>query len=274
MTPTRTGAVDLMNLYMENLYAKSSFVLRHTAHTNTSARKPARLNVGRGRRRPRQLDLVFRAWGGRRLRAGRKPNGPKAGVSHLSRATLRADTPVHVTLRVREGLPSLRRRGLFLGVHRALIQGRERFGFRVCEYSVQGNHIHLIVEANDRRALWRGLQGLSVRIARTVNRELGRVGGVFADRYHARALKTPLEVRRALRYVLHNRAHHRGVRRARDSRAWLDPCSSAASFRGWLGLFGGPATPLVADDAVLEPRTWLLRVGWRRKGLLRARDTP
>jgi putative transposase len=224
--------------------------------------------------RSRQLALTFRTWGGSRPGAGRKPNGRQAGVSHIRRASLRGDLPVHVTLRVREGLPSLRQRRLFGRVHRALVQGRERFGFRVCEYSVQGNHIHLVAEASDRRALARGIQGLSIRIARSINRGLGRRGSVFADRYHARALPTPREVRLALRYVLHNAVHHRRGRERPAARAWLDPCSSAASFRGWLGKSGAAATPLLADDATVQPRTWLLRVGWRKAGLLRARDAP
>jgi REP element-mobilizing transposase RayT len=222
----------------------------------------------RSRRTPRQAELVFRTWGGRRRGAGRKPNGEKAGVSHLHRAALAAHTPVHVTLRVRAGLPSLRRRGVFRRVHRALVEGRERFGFRLCQYSVQGNHIHVIAEASDRRALSRGMQGLAIRIARTVNRGLALRGRVFADRYHARALKTPLEVRHALRYVLQNAAHHG------NRRVGLDSCSSAPSFGGWLGRSGGAATALVSDDAIVSPRSWLLRVGWRKRGWLHARDTP
>jgi len=224
------------------------------------------------RRRQSQVAFAFRTWGGRRDRAGRKPNGPKAGVSHLRRPLLRPNTPVHATLRVRAGLPSLRRRGLFLLVHAALIQGRERFGFRLCQYSVQSNHIHLIAEAPEMRALVRGIQGMAIRIARAINRELGLRGAVFADRYHARALKTPLEVKRALRYVLQNAAHHDGARRG--GTAWLDPCSSAASFRGWLGRTGKLATPLVSDDAVVSPRTWLLRVGWHKHGWLHVREGP
>jgi putative transposase len=174
----------------------------------------------------RQLALAMRTWGGKRPGSGRKPNGAAAGVPHLRRPVLRGDAPVHVTLRVRPGLPSLRRRGLFLNVHAALIEGRERFGLRLCQYSVQSNHIHLIVEATETRALVRGMQGLAIRIARTINRKLGVRGAVFADRYHARALKTPLEVRHALRYVLQNAAHH-GWGRLR-LRPALDPCSSAA----------------------------------------------
>jgi REP element-mobilizing transposase RayT len=85
-------------------------------------------------------------------------------------------------LRVRRGLPSLRAHALFGRVRRALAQGRERFGFRLVHFSVQRDHLHLLVEAGDRRALSRGVQGLSVRIARAANGELGRKGRVFADR--------------------------------------------------------------------------------------------
>jgi len=68
----------------------------------------------------------------------------------------------------------------------------------VLQFSVQRDHIHLLVEAPDGRALSRGLQGLAIRIAKGVNRILGRRGRVWADRFHARALRTPREVRNAL----------------------------------------------------------------------------
>jgi len=223
-----------------------------TASASRAARpKPRRRRVQP--QQPQQSAVTLHTWGGSRPGAGRKPNGQKAGVSHLRRAPLRGDLPVHVTLRVREGLPSLRQRAPFRQVHLGLVQGRERFGFRLCEYSVQADHIHLIIEATDRRALARGIQGLSIRIARAINRSLDRRGPVFADRYDARPLRTPREVRLALRIVLPNAA---------------DLCSSAASFRGWLGQSGAAATPLVTDDATVQPRTWLLRVGWRKAGRL------
>ena len=81
---------------------------------SSRARSSQGVRSGRRKKRPRQLDLVFRTWGGARPRAGRRPKGAKPGVSHLRRASLPAQTPVHVTLRVRDGLPTLRRRGLFL----------------------------------------------------------------------------------------------------------------------------------------------------------------
>ena len=110
---------------------------------------------------------------------------------------------MHVTLRVRAGIVSLREGRLFEQVRLALAAGRERFGFRLVHFSVQSNHLHLIAEAQHGRALALGMQGLSVRLARAVNRALGRRGRLLADRYHTRALKTPRAVHFAVRYGIH-----------------------------------------------------------------------
>src|SRR5712675_291316 len=158
-----------------------------------------------------QTELVFRTWGGARKGAGRKRATARPNVSHLERASLDANHPVLVTMRVRRDVPNLRTQRPMAGVRLAFAGGRRRFGFRLVHFSVQGNHLHLIVEAADKRALSRGMQGLAVRIARAVNRAAGRSGRVFADHYFARELKTPAQVRRAVRYVLDNRMLHGGL---------------------------------------------------------------
>jgi REP element-mobilizing transposase RayT len=113
-----------------------------------------------------------------------------------------------------------------------LIRGRiEDFangeGFQVREYSIQGNHIHLIVEAEDREALARGIKSLEIRLAIHLNRLMSRKGRVFADRYHQHILKTPTEVRRALKYVLQNRRKHAAEWGRDIPESWRDPYSSA-----------------------------------------------
>jgi REP element-mobilizing transposase RayT len=211
-----------------------------------------------------QRVLVFRSWGGARRGAGRKPNGLRAGVAHTTRAILAERHPVHITSRLRAGLPSLRRDDERRVLERALAAGAERFGFRLVHHSIQSNHVHLLAEARDRRALWRGMQGLHVRVARALNRLWSRRGTVFADRYHARALRTPREVRAALVYVLNNARKH-GIHLAST-----DPFSSGPWFDGWRTRVRGTrrARPGVA------PRSWLLRAGWRRRGLLDVRESP
>ena len=198
-------------------------------------------------------------WGGRRRGSGRKPKGERAGVPHRRKGALAARFPVHVTTRVDDDLASLRQgmeQDVLAGAFRS---GCERFGFRLVQFAVLGNHLHFVVEARDRRALFRGLVGLLTRIARRLNKAWGRKGKVFPDRFHERILRTPREVRNALRYVLQNALRH-GYAVPRGA---PDPCSSGRWFDGWrdyVARFPQPRPVAVA-------RTWLVRAGWRRHGL-------
>lgn len=221
----------------------------------------------------RQLSLALqvRTWGGARRGAGRKPSGARALVSHGARRELAARHPVHVTIRVARDLPSLRRKGAFGVVRAALRAMASRADFRVVHYSVQRNHLHLLVEADNRPALSRGMAGLQIRLARGLNRHLSRRGKVFMDRFHARILKTPTEVRNALAYVLNNARKHAAEHGVRLARGWLDPFSSASCFAGWLGVrpHGDPSALGIAPG-----RTWLLSAGWKRVGLLAPHRCP
>jgi len=134
----------------------------------------------------------------------------------------------------------------------------------VCEFSVQKDHLHLIVEADGTQAFRGGVRGLVVRLAKAINRALRRHGPVWGDRYHVRLLRTPREVRNALVYVLNNwKKHLHGV-------GGFDPRSSAAWFTGWEGR---PPIPLEASPAPAA-RTWLGRIGWRLRGLIDPRESP
>jgi hypothetical protein len=175
-----------------------------------------------------------------------------------------------VTLRARADVPSLRAPRAFAAVEGA-IASAHKSAFRVLHFSVQGDHVHLMVEAHDREALSRGVQGLAIRAARAVNKALGRSGPVWGDRYHARALKTPREVRVGIVYVLMN------VRKHRPSWRGLDHCSSAAWFDGFRN--GPPpaaaaARALPGPPPVRAPRTWLASTAWRRHGLIDVGESP
>ena len=159
----------------------------------------------------RQASFRFRTWGGRRKGAGRKPAGARSRVVHRRRPVLKARFPVHVTWRMREGVWGLRTRRCFGALARAFWGGANRFGFRLVHYSVQGNHVHLLVEARDERSLSRGMNGLGVRVAKGLNRVMRRRGRVLEDRYHGHVLRTPTEARRARAYLLQNARRHYGV---------------------------------------------------------------
>lgn len=174
--------------------------------------------------------------------------------------------PLHVTLRLVEGVASLRRVTRVRSIRRS-IQRAHKAGFRVVQYAVMGNHLHLVVEASDRRRLARGMQGLKVRLARGLNKVLGRRGRLFRERYHVRALRTPREVRNHLGYVLNNLRRHAAQRGRSLARGWVDPFSSGPQFGGWAGRIRTDRR-LVGEEVTAPAETWLLRVGWRRHGLL------
>ena len=212
--------------------------------------------------------------GGWRPGAGRPKK--KGAVSHLMRARFAQRTPQHVTMRLAADAPSIANRWLMSHVIRPAIRASEKSWFRVVEFNVLGNHMHLIIEASGADQLARGVQGLAVRIARNTNSALNRDGKLFGQRYHARSLKTPTEVRNALRYVLLNRKHHAAEKRF--ERGWIDPFSSAIWFTGWKRRF--PISDAIQSIATeprptASPHTWLLKEGWRRRtGLLDYDDTP
>ena len=239
----------------------------------TFRRNIAIIKCVKRRARPSQLGLGLKApmqWGGARPGAGRKP-GPRPRVWHRARAAFPRSWPGLVTVRVRAGIPSLRAPRLLREFESSVRKTRERKDFRVTHYSIQRDHVHLLVEAEDAAALSRGMKGVAARLARAVNRVFGRSGPVLDGRYHHRALGTPREVRAALAYVLLNSRKHAGERaRAAAASARLDPASSGRWFEGW----ARAPEPALVPPAVARARTWLLRTGWRRHGLIRPDEVP
>ncbi len=256
------------------------------AGANVSRRRRA----GRGRGRDgKQLALRWVRRGGPRPNAGRKRVGERACVPHRARPVQRAAEPVHVTLRAR--ISALRSQFVFPTVRRALVGAARRAPdrFRIVHFSVQRNHVHLIVEAKDKRALSSGVRSVAIRVARYVNELLSRRGPLWADRWHGRALASPREVRAAIVYVLANFRKHA----QRALRPGVDACSSARwfdGFRGWRAESGVPppfAEPLRGnasrrsaagvehgEAADFAARTWLARLGWRRHGLVGLAERP
>jgi hypothetical protein len=199
--------------------------------------------------------IAERGWGGRRKGAGRKLVAARPSPPHRPRPRHHGRWPVHVTLRAREALPSLRSARVFPFVQRSLAASHKD-AFRVVHFSVQSDHVHLVVEGDVHLALVRGVQGLAGRCAKAINRAVGRRGRVWSSRYHAHALKTPTEVRRGFVYVLLNFRKHLRAAPA------IDPRSSGAWFDGWRR----PPVPPTSACPVVQAATWLAAVGWRRAG--------
>ena len=188
------------------------------------------------RKRPIQLEFPPRGRGGRRPGAGR-PGGDR--ITHHGRPKLPSPLPVHVSFHVLDDLPNLRRKDIFRAIRGSIHDRKQLEGFRITHWSVQSNHGHLLVEADDQVTLSHAMQCLNTSIAKRLNRRAARHGPVLDDRYYEHPLRTPREVRNAIIYVVRNRQHHTGI-------PGMDFCSSEC--HPW---------------AVAEPRTWLLAVGWR-----------
>ena len=211
--------------------------------------------------------------GGKRTGAGRKPKGVRAGVPHRPRPGIRRKTPVHVTVRLMPEVGSLRRRKLIKAMREAFRKGKIKDGFRICQFSIQRNHVHLVSEADSNDDLAKGVQGWEIRVARRVNARLGRKGKVFADRFHAVPVRSPRHLRDTLCYVLNNGLRHNEQREPR----WngMDPFSSAWHFDGWThdrwrrGLDPPPGEPPVAPA-----ETWLMKEGWLKRGRIGVDEVP
>jgi REP element-mobilizing transposase RayT len=221
------------------------------------------------------LDLRPRTWGGARKGAGRRRTGRCLDAPHRKRPAISRHHPIHVVLRTRKDVPRLRRGPTYRAIDRALRRTLGEHAFRVVHTSIQHNHLHFLVEADDKSALSRGMRSLTICAARAINRVLGRKGAVFAYRYNAKPITNPRQMRNALAYVLNNwRRHHEDLRSAAARQAHIDPYSTAIAFAGWkeTSRFAVPAgyTPLPSA----EPRTWLMRVGWLRHGPISVYEEP
>src|SRR5215468_6241389 len=226
--------------------------------------------ASRTRRRHVQREL-FRH-GGKRRGAGRKPNGRRARECHVARAEFKASQPLHVVMRVVREVGSLRRREMYKALREATITAAMRERFRIVHVSLQRDHVHMIVEAERKAALAKGMQGFTISAAKHINRALGegekrRRGRVFNDRYHVEVITSPTQARRTVGYVLGNWRKHREDQQGL-ARTWLvDPFSSGVLFGDWKELDGKPWMWPIREGydpmIVFRPRTWLLAEGWK-----------
>ena len=248
--------------------------------------------VARTAKRHVQQSLAFRTWGGKRRGAGRKQVNERKSQPHRMRPALGPSTVVLVSLRVVPDVRRLRRRDAYRALRNAMLAVLTRTDFRIVHVSIQGNHVHLLIEAESKHSLARGMQAFQISAARRLNKvdidERGqpRRGPVFVDRYHMEVVTTPTHARHCLAYVLNNWRRHKEDR-APYAKTWpLDPYSSAAAFSGWREgvdaanrLLTRPprAWPVeLAEDPlpVCRPHSWLLRDGWRLGGEVSLREMP
>jgi REP element-mobilizing transposase RayT len=269
------------NTWLNKLRDRSAISIDQHRTSDYSA-NVTRSRSKRARKRHVQQEL-FRH-GGKRKGAGRKPKGYRAGSRHEARPVIKPHHALHVVMRVVPAVGSMRRRSMYKAMRDASIIAAMRERFRIVHISIQRTHVHMLVEARDKQALARGMQGFQISAARNVNTALGidryrrRRGRVFADRYHLEVLTSPTRVRHALMYVLCNFRKHREDQDGLASTWLVDPFSTGILFPDWEELADKelmwPIRETYDPMVVYRPQSWLLREGWKRTGTISARDVP
>lgn len=253
-------------------------------------------NVGRPRKKHVQLELPKldkngQRRGGKRTGAGRPRKGARVGAPHKRRPTLKPAHPVLVTLRVHADLGNLRKWRIYHALRAATFAvalretiGSDRSPFRIVHISIQRTHVHLLVEAANKTALSRGMQGFQISAAKHMNRAVSigkperRRGTVFPDRFHQEIITNVAQARHSLSYVLNNWRKHREDRGEHQRPQKLDAMSTGMLFPGWKELEDTDILWRWPQDyevmCVYRPRTWLLYAGWRKAGPISFRSVP
>ena len=249
------------------------------------------MSCPRPRKRHIQQEL-FKPRGGKRAGAGRKPKGRRAGSPHETRPEISGREPLHVVIRVADDVRGLRKRTMYRALRQATLAAARREqrrepedgAFRIVHVSMQQTHVHMLVEADNKEALSRGMQSFQISAAKHVNAALvdkrgqRRRGAVFPDRFHQEIIRTPRQARHTLAYVLNNWRKHRADTWGLASTWNVDPFSTGALFAGWRERLGQPlmwTMPATYQPMfVYLPQTWLLSVGWQKAGDISFHEVP
>ena len=218
-----------------------------------------------------QLTFDIKSHGGRRAGSGRKNRSGE--LAHVRREQVSLRTPLHITFKLVRDLPSLRSPAIFTALKIYAARVRD-FGVNVVHFSVQSNHIHMIVEVLNNQSLGRAMRSLAGRLGKMIRDLVKRgsaglpIGKVFFGRYHMRVIRSPLQMRNALRYVLLNFSQHE------ELIDHLDQYSTASSFTEWRSLLRERYGALIEDqvESLIIPGqrefgeawSWLCKVGWMR----------
>ena len=140
-------------------------------------------------------------------RAGR-PAKVDRGIRHIRRERFNKPSALHLTIKVRENKADIQNKRILKALHHAIKRARLQ-RLRVIHYTLEYNHAHLVVEANDNKVLHKGMQAFGISIAKAINKMKQVKGAVYKHRYHLRKLKTRREVKNAIQYVFGNGIKHK-----------------------------------------------------------------
>lgn len=163
--------------------------------------------------------------------AGRKAIHDK-GIRHIERELITKETVLHLTLKIKKEKSSLKNKFILKTLQNSIKKAR-LLGLKVLQYTLEYDHVHLLVEASNNISLGKGMQSLGISFSKGINKIKGQKGSVFKTRYHFRKLKTPQEIKNALSYILGNGIKHK------EAFSILSPYNSLSSVRDFKNLYPG-----------------------------------
>lgn len=146
-------------------------------------------------------------------------------------------------------------------------ENAKKHQLHVLHFSLQSNHVHLILECVNNKALANGMKSLAGGFGRAIRKCGGGEGPVFKGRYHLQLIKKPKQMKSGLAYVLLNQSKHE------ELVPYSDRFSSSAHFHQWKKLLGKDTGPLLPSrqkhrrllpNYLSSPRSWLAQEGWQR----------
>lgn len=163
--------------------------------------------------------------------AGRKPIHDK-GIRHIEREDLKKNTALHLTIKIVKEKAAIKNKSVLKALHHAIKKARHK-GLQVIHYTLEYDHIHLLVEASDKHTLGKGMQSLGISFSKGINKIKKSAGIVFKNRYHSRKLQSLQEIKNVLHYILGNGIKHK------ESMSIVSPYNSLFALSSFDRIFPG-----------------------------------
>ncbi|MDD4973652.1 MAG: transposase [Bacteriovorax sp.] len=129
-------------------------------------------------------------------------------MRHTSRPHLSKACSLHLTVKIKKIKAELKNKSVLSILKRAILNARKQ-GLKVIHYSLEYDHVHLLIEADNNHILSKGMQSFGVTISKAINRMRKLKGGVYKHRYHFRKISSPRQLKNVLNYIFNNGIKHK-----------------------------------------------------------------
>jgi len=139
-------------------------------------------------------------------KAGRKPK-TDAGIRHTARPELERPSSLHLTVKIEKEKANLKNKFILKILKKAILNAR-RFNLKIIHYSLEFDHVHLLIEAENNIILGKGMQSFGVTFSKAINRHRNVSGQVYKHRYHFRKITSAKQLKNVMNYIFKNGVKH------------------------------------------------------------------